>query len=68
MDKKDLNENCPINDCPINYCANDSCSSNSKSCAPINACSREGIYSLLTVFLAIIILVLIYFIANYLLY
>lgn len=62
MDKKESN-----NECSIDYCADESCSSNSKSCAPINACSRDGVYSLLTVFLAIIILVVIYFVVNYLL-
>lgn len=63
MDKKESN-----NDCSIDYSADESCSSNSKSWVPIKVCSRDGIYSLLTVFLAIIILVVIYFVVNYLLY
>ncbi|MCQ2738250.1 MAG: hypothetical protein MJ224_06540 [archaeon] len=56
-----------FNNCPVTYCHNDNCSSN-KSCAPINACSREGIYSLLIVIALIAILVAFYFVFNYLFY
>lgn len=54
-----------FNNCPVSY--NENCASN-RSCAPVNACSREGIYFLLIVIALIAILVAFYLVFNYLFY